>query len=123
MKSKAGKKGSDVSPQNMQRMYETEYNHAANLLNQSLEAYAHTPSQYKKEAFRKVMSQALQVLKETASALKREEWMRESQMIEKAYLAYQAEATEENQQRLHHDLDRVLHAGIQRHKQSEKKKQ
>lgn len=94
----------DVSPKNKKRMYEAEYKHAANLFDRSLEEYAHANNEYKKEAFRKVMNQALQVLKDTAVALKKNEWLKQCDRIEQDYQAFQAEGTPEAETKLHNDL-------------------
>ena len=94
----------DVSPKNKKRMYEAEYKHAANLFDRSLEEYTHANNEYKKEAFRKVMTQALQVLKDTAIALKKNEWVKQCARIEQDYQAFQAEGTPEAETKLHNDL-------------------
>ena len=94
----------DKSPQNKKRMYEAEYKHAAHLFDQSLEESSHSENPYKKEAFRKVMNQALQVLKDTATALKKQELLHQYHVIEKDYQAYQASGTAETISKLHDDL-------------------
>jgi hypothetical protein len=94
----------DKSPQNKKRMYEAEYKHAANLFDRSLEEYTHSENVYKKEAFRKVMNQALQILKDTASALKKQELLKQCDQIEQDYQAYQANGTAEAIAKLHDDL-------------------
>jgi hypothetical protein len=97
----------DVSPRNKKRMYEAEYKHAANLFDRSLEEYTHANNEYKKEAFCKVMNQALQVLKDTAAALKKQEWLQHCDRIEQDYQTFRAEGTPEAETRLHNDLKQV----------------
>ena len=87
-------------------MYEAEYNHAANLLNHSLEEYTHAHNEHQKEAFRKVMSQALQVLKDTASELNRPALIEHCQQVEKDYQAFQEQQTPETENQLHKDLEK-----------------
>lgn len=94
----------EASPKNKAKMYEAEYKHAAHLFDESLEEYSHTDNVYKKEAFRNVMNQALEVLKDTARLLKRQKYIDQCQGIEKDYLAYQADSTPEREIKLHKDL-------------------
>jgi hypothetical protein len=50
------------------------------------------------------MNQALQVLKDTASALKKQEFLQQCHQIEQDYQAYQANGTAETIAKLHEDL-------------------
>lgn len=94
----------DISPKAKKKMYESEYKHAANLFDQSLEEYAHSNNAHKKEAFRKVMEQALQTMKDTAKLLKKQEWVHEASQIELDYQTYKVHTTAESEAKLHGDL-------------------
>lgn len=94
----------EASPKNKAKMYKAEYKHAAHLFDESLEEYSHTDNVYKKEAFRNVMNQALQVLKDTARLLKKQTYIDQSLEVEKDYQAYQANGTPEQEMKLHKDL-------------------
>jgi hypothetical protein len=97
----------DISPQNKKRMYEAEYKHAANLFDRSLDGFAHSDNKYKKEAFQKVMDQSMQVLKDVASELKRQELLQQCKQIEQDYNEYKSKGTADAEIKLHDDLEKA----------------
>lgn len=111
MVDRIGNGGSDdlspISANQKRKMYESEYKHAADLFERTLNAHAKSDNPYQKEAFRKVMDKSLEILKETASELRRQKLLEQNQQIEKDYAAYQQDESKSAKTKLEHDLERA----------------
>lgn len=84
------------------KMYLQEYRHAADLFERAVDAYGKSDNPYQKKAFEKVMSQALQILNETAQGMSSPELMKQNEMIQKDYNAFSAGNPEAFKQLISH---------------------
>ncbi|MBF8263521.1 MAG: hypothetical protein HW387_1186 [Parachlamydiales bacterium] len=75
-------------------LYEKEYRAGVDLFQRALDQYNTADSPYKKEAFKNVMDQAMQVLNQTASALKRADLENQNQKISQSFTALQDQKTD-----------------------------
>jgi len=89
------------------KLYEQEYKHAAALCQKTLAEYAKAEDIYQKEEYKEVMNQAMQVLKETAHGLKRQDLLKQNEEIEKTYSSYQNNPNDQVQQKLNQDLEKA----------------
>ena len=86
------------------KMYEQEYKQAADLFQRSLNEYESADEMNKKEAFKDVMGQAMQILNEAARGLKRSDLSTQNQKISQDFLAYQDHETADSKNQLVNDL-------------------
>ncbi len=94
-----------ISPHQQKKTYESEYTHAADLFQRTLNEYSKSDNLFQKAEFKKVMDTALYVLKEAASELKRKDLLAQSKQIEQDYQAFQADPTQVSA--LNTDLDKT----------------
>ena len=76
------------------KMYEQEYKHAADLFQRSLDQYSKSDNIFQKDAFKKVMDEALTVMNQTAGELKRNELLKQNSEIEQDYNTFQQDDSE-----------------------------
>lgn len=91
------------------KIYKQEYKHAADLFQRALQEYNQTDDIYKREEFKEVMDQAMQVLNETARELKSGKLDEQNNQIEKDYARFQDQGSKETQQKLNEDLNQAKH--------------
>ncbi len=100
----------DMSPRlsaQDKKMYEQEYKHAADLFSRALDADTKSDNMYQKDEYRKVMEQSVQVLKETASALKQDRLLDQANKIEEDLATYQQDHSKTSIFQLHQDLEKA----------------
>lgn len=97
-----------ILPRQQRKMYEAEYKHAADLFQRTLNEYSKSDNKYQKEEFKKVMGEALHILKETASELRRNDLLGHNSEIERDYNTFQTDETQSS--KLKTDLDRAKHS-------------
>jgi hypothetical protein len=106
-----GKIGDDgdmsVTPAQAKKMYEHEYKQAADLFQRALDADAKSDNMYQKDEYRKVMEQSVQVLKETAGALKKDNLLDQANKIEQDLATYQQDHSKTSIFQLHQDLEKA----------------
>ncbi|MDE3046129.1 MAG: hypothetical protein KGJ02_05750 [Verrucomicrobiota bacterium] len=92
------------------KMYESEYKHGADLFQRALNEHAKSDNIYQREEFKEVMEKAMQVLNETASALKKKDLEQQNQQIEQDYESYRNTGSLEAKDRLNRDLEKAKHS-------------
>ena len=97
---------SPLSPQD-KKLYEQEYKQGVDLFQRSLAEYEKADEVHKKEAFKDVMGQAMQILNETARELKRPELNAQNKKISQDFLAYQDHETDTAKSQLVQDLSQA----------------
>lgn len=90
------------------KMYEQEYKHGADLFQRALDQYKQSSNMYQQEEFKDVMSQAMQVLNETAHELMSKELLAQTKKIAKDYATFQQFPTNpDTQEKLAKDLEKA----------------
>jgi len=89
------------------KMYKSEFKHAADLFERTLDADTKSDNMYQKDEYRQVMEKSVQVLKETAAALNQDNLLKQADQIEKDLNAYQQSATPASIFQLHQDLEKA----------------
>ncbi len=89
------------------KMYKSEFKHAADLFERTLDADTKSNNMYQKDEYRKVMEKSVQVLKETATALNQDNLLKQADQIEQDLNAYQQSATPASIFQLHQDLEKA----------------
>jgi hypothetical protein len=95
-----------ISPQDRTK-YEEEYKHGVDLFQRALAEYSKADEPHKKEAFRDVMDKAMQVLNDTAQALKRSDLFEKNSQIQQDLQTYQATQNAQAKTQLETDLKRA----------------
>ena len=102
----SGDGAAPLSPQD-KRMYEQEYKQGVDLFQRSLGEYEKADEMYKKEAFKDVMTQAMQILNETARELKRTDLSTQNKKISQDFMAYQDHESDAAKNQLLQDLSQA----------------
>jgi len=95
--------GPGMGPQD-QKIYKQQYKHGLDLFQRALGEYSKADEIHKKDAFKKVMDQALDVLNETARGLGRKDLLEQNVKISDDYQSYRAHDTELEKNQLAQDL-------------------
>lgn len=88
-------------------IYKDEYKHGVDLFQRALQQHAKAEDVFKKGEFEDVMNNMMQVLNETARALKAENLKEQNKKIANDFAAYQDTPTTDNQKKLTKDLDQA----------------
>ena len=91
-----------------EKEYKKEYLHGEELFQKALHQAAKTEpagNPYQQEQFRSVMNDAMNVLNQSARALKRDDLIKQNAQIAHDFSTYKAKPTKEAQQKLNQDLD------------------
>lgn len=107
MSGRIGDSGDNLSPSEQTKMYKSEYKHAADLFERTLNEDQKSTNMYQKDEYRKVMEQSVQVLKETAYALNQDKLLQQADKIEQDLANYQKEGTPASIFQLHADLEKA----------------
>ncbi len=95
-----GPSGQDI------KLYEQQYRQGLDQFQRALKEYSAPHLEvHKKEAFKKVMDNALQVLNETARAMKREDLLKKNALIAQNFKDYATSHSPQDQQKLAKDLN------------------
>lgn len=97
-----------ISPRE-KSMYQHEYQHGADLFQRALQQHAKSNDLYQKGEFEDVMENMLQVLNETARALKENQLQNQNEKIAQDYAAYQQSPSLSTQEQLKKDLEQAKH--------------
>ena len=89
------------------KLYEQEYKQGVDLFQRSLIEYGKADEVHKKEAFKDVMTQAMQILNETARELKRADLNDQNKKISKDLVAYEDNETDVSKGQLMQDLNQA----------------
>ena len=84
------------------KMYLQEYHHAADLFERAVDAYGKSDNPYQKKAYEKVMNQALQILNETAQGMSSPELLKQNEIIQKDFEAFNAGTQDASKQLISH---------------------
>ncbi len=92
-----------ITPHN-KKLYTQQYKHGIDLFQRALDGHATADEVHKKDAFKKVMDQALNILNETARGLKDEKLLAQNAKIEQDYNNYKSSETDSEKGKLISDL-------------------
>lgn len=93
-----------VSPHDKQ-LYEQEYKRGADLFKEALDQYSQSENTLQKQQFKEVMDKAMQVLNDAARELKRQELIKQNQLIAKDLSEYKKNPDDYMKEKLNQDLD------------------
>ena len=96
----------EISPRE-KAMYKEEYRHGAELFQKALQQYSKSDDMFQKGEFKDVMDNMMQVLNETARALKQSGLKEQNKKIAEDYAAYQDAPTPASQKQLAKDLEQA----------------
>lgn len=96
----------EISPRE-KTLYKQEYVHGADLFQRALQQHAKSANMYQKAEFQEVMENMMQVMNETARALKEEVLKKQNEKISEDFKTYQQAPSESTQKRLAEDLDQA----------------
>ena len=96
----------EINPR-AQKLYEKEYQHGAALFEKALVQANKSTYAPQKEQFAGVMNIAMEVLNQSAGALKRQDLIAQNGKISKDYQAYQSNPSKEHLEALKSDLDQA----------------
>lgn len=101
--------GSGMGPINPQdkKLYTQQYKHGIDLFQRALDGHATAGEVHKKDAFKKVMDQALNILNETARGLKDQKLLEQNAKIEQDYNSYRHSETGTEKDKLISDLNQA----------------
>ena len=88
-------------------IYKEEYKHGVDLFQRALQQYSKTDDMFQKGEFKDVMDNMMQVLNETARALKEDHLKQQNKKIAADYANYQDSPSTDNQKKLAKDLDQA----------------
>ncbi len=95
-----------ITPQD-RLLYQKEYMQGADQFKRALDEYSQAPEVHKKEAFRQVMVNALQIMNETARGLKSQSHLSLNKKIEQEFATYQTSQDESDKSLLAQDLEKA----------------
>ncbi len=95
-----------INPQDMQA-YRHEYKQGVDLFQRALKEYSTADEVHKKEAFKNVMENALQVLNDSARGMKRPDLLQKNQQIAKDFQNFQDSESPQTQKKLTQDLNQA----------------
>lgn len=88
-------------------IYREEYRHGADLFQKALNQYSKSSDMFQKEEFKEVMDNMMQVMNETARALKESGLKSHNKKIAEDYAAFQDQPNSNNLKKLDKDLDQA----------------
>lgn len=92
-----------VNPQDLQA-YRHEYKQGVDLFQRALKEYSSADEVHKKDAFKNVMENALQVLNDSARGMKRPDLLQKNQQIAKDFQDFQDTGSAQAKKQLSQDL-------------------
>ena len=92
-----------VSPQD-KKAYELEFKQGLSLFQRALDDYSHSENMFQKAEFKEVMEKAMQVLKETASALQKKDLLEQTGKLEKDFGVFEEQESPATMAQLQQDL-------------------
>lgn len=98
--------GSSIPP-DLKATYKNEFQRGMRLFQQSLQEYQGTEDGPKKDAFKQVMDEAMQVMSETAKLGLSKAAQKAESAVENDYQAYSSDDSADNLQKLQGDLDKL----------------
>ena len=98
--------GGQINPQDLQT-YRHEYKQGVDLFQRALKEYSAADEIHKKDAFREVMENALQILNDSAKAMKRTDLLQKNQQIAKDFQDLQDTGSLQAQKHLTDDLNQA----------------